>query len=255
MRRPRQRAIVYVGCAVAVLVAATRASAQQASQEKAPLKVLVACSKNQLSHYEKWLEQHYHVKCSWAGNEGKKDEKAGLVGLDGLDTCDVMLLNLYRVQPAPEQLPRLQKYFKDGKPVVGLRKASHAIQTWLEIDKVVFGVKYGGHFFEKKQEQTVFVEPRAKGHPLIGDFKPFMCGGGLYNYTQLAPDVEVLMSGGPPGKSMPVTWTRLNKDSGARAFYTRYDPKDLQNDEGLRHMVARALFWAADKDIATMKRK
>jgi hypothetical protein len=222
------------------------ASAQEAQP---PLRVLVACTQGQLTHYEKWLEQHYHVKCSWAGNDGKKKEEKGLKELEALERCDVMLLNLYRVQPTPEQLTQIQDYFKKGKPVVGLRKASHAIQTWLEIDQVVFGAKYGGHFFENKKEQTVVVDPKAKDHPLIGDFKPFMCGGGLYNYTKLAPDVEVLMSGGPPGKSMPVTWQRIDKETGGRAFYTRYDPNDLKNDEGLRHMVARALFWAAKREL------
>lgn len=63
----------------------------------------------------------------------------------------------------------------------------------------------------------------------------------------------MLMSGGPPGKLMPVTWTRINKDNGERVFYTRYDPKDLRDDEKLRHMVARALFWAANREIPAVR--
>lgn len=214
-----------------------------------PLKVLVACSKNQLSHYQKWLEANYRVKCAWAGDEGKKGPGA-LQGLESLDDCDVLLLNLYRTEPTREQLDRIKKYFRAGKPVVGLRKASHSFKNWLEADRVVFGAKYGGHFFEGKKEQTVRVEKKAKDDPLVSGFKPFLCGGGLYRYTELAPEVEVLMSGGPPGKSMPVTWTRIHKETGGRIFYTRYDPKDLQKDEGCRQMVARALFWAAKREPA-----
>lgn len=221
----------------------------KADAPSAPLKVLVVCSRNQLSHYQKYLEDNYHVKTLWAGNEGKKDEDKGLQGLDALDTCDVMLLNLYRTHSTDGQLGKIQKYFKAGKPVVGLRKASHSFQTWLEGDRVIFGAKYGVHFFEKKAEQSVFIEEKGKAHPLVAGFKPFMCGGGLYNYTQVATDVEVLMSGGPPGKSMPVTWLRVNKETGGRAFYTRYDPQDLQKDEGCRVLVARALFWAANQDF------
>ena len=74
------------------------ASAPAQDAKTPPLKVLVACSKNQLRDYEKYLEQHYHVQCTWAGNEGKKDEKPGLTGLESLESCDVMLLNLYRWQ-------------------------------------------------------------------------------------------------------------------------------------------------------------
>ena len=231
------------------LVILPAAACAQEAREIKPLQVLVACQRNQLSNYQKYLEANYPLKTFWSGNEGKQGEKEGLQGLETLDTCDVMLLNLYRCHPTDEQLKKIQKYFKDGKPVVGLRKASHAFQTWLEGDRVIFGAKYGGHFFDKKAEQTVFIEDKAKEHPLVKGFKPFMCGGGLYNYTELASDVEVLMSGGPPGKSMPVTWLRVNKETGGRAFYTRYDPKDLQNDEGCRIMVARALFWAANREL------
>jgi type 1 glutamine amidotransferase len=229
---------------------------ESTGQEKAvgpPLKVLVACQKGQLDHYAKYLEANHPVKCTWAGNDNAKDGPKELKGLEGLDTCDVMLLNLYRTTPTPEQLALVQKYFQAGKPVVGLRKASHSFQNWLEADKIVFGAKYGGHFFKNKQEQTVVIEEKHKDHPLVAGFKPFMCGGGLYNYTQLAPDVEVLMSGGPPGEVMPVTWMRIRKETGARAFYTRYDPDDLKKDEGCRQMVARALFWAAQRELPARK--
>lgn len=239
-------------CFVVTLGLADSGSAQSPTPPAPgqPLTVLVACSRNQLAAYQKYLEANYHVRTVWAGNEGKTGEPKGLQGLEALDTCDVMLLNLYRTHPTDEQLAKIQKYFKDGKPVVGLRKASHSFQDWLEGDRVIFGAKYGGHFFENKKEQTVVIEEKAMNHPLIAGFKPFMCGGGLYNYTELTPDVEVLMSGGPPGKSMPVTWLRVNKETGGRAFYTRYDPKDLQNDEGCRVMVARSLFWAANRDVS-----
>ncbi|MBM3994182.1 MAG: ThuA domain-containing protein [Planctomycetes bacterium] len=248
MRLPLFCGLVFGAVAFPAVTAGQEVKKDSAAA--APLKVLVACSRNQLSHYQKYLESNYSAKTFWAGNEGKQGEEKVLQGLDALDTCDVMLLNLYRTHPTDEQLAKIQKYFKSGKPVVGLRKASHAFQNWLEVDRVVFGAKYGGHFFDNKKEQTVFIEEKAKHHPLVAGFKPFMCGGGLYNYTQLAPDVDVLMSGGPPGKSMPVTWLRINKETGGRVFYTRYDPKDLQNDEGCRAMVARALFWAAKREIS-----
>ena len=61
--------------------------------------------------------------------------------------------------------------------------------------------------------------------------------------------------GGIPGKMMPVTWTRVVKATGGRVFYTRYDPDDLKKDEGCRQMVARALFWAADREIAAVTKK
>jgi type 1 glutamine amidotransferase len=218
------------------------------------LKVLVACSKGQLAAYEQYLQTNYHVRCTWMGDDGAKGAPKVLTGVDGLGDCDVLLLNLYRTTPGPEDLKAIQQYFQAGRPVVGLRKASHSFQNWVEADRIVFGARYGGHFFKDRKAQTVFIEDRNKEHPLVKGFQPFMCGGGLYNYTQLAPEVEVLMSGGPPGEFMPVTWTRIHKETRGRIFYTRYDPNDLKNDEGCRQLVARALFWAADRDQAAYKK-
>jgi hypothetical protein len=69
----------------------------------------------------------------------------------------------------------------------------------------------------------------------------------------LAPDVEVLVSGGQPGDMMPQIWTRVNKQTGGRAFYTRHDPDDLKKDEGCRLMVVKALFWTAGREIEPKK--
>ncbi len=217
-----------------------------------PLKIAIAASPKEFVSLQKYLEAQFHVVC--VRIDAPKGQ--GVPDAEKVLECDVMLLNHYRVEPTEEQLKHLKKYFLSGKPVVGTRKASHAYQNWLEIDQTVLGAKYGGHFFEKKDEQKVFIEEKAKENPLVKDFKPFMCGGGLYNYTKLADGVEVLMSGGPPGKSMPVTWTRINKErSNQRIFYTRYDPQDTDKHTDVRDMLTKALFWAADKDLEKFRKK
>lgn len=226
-------------------------------EKKPPLKVLVACSRGQLTNYEKWLEKNYNVQCVWAGDGSEKKDKKGdkdnkgkdTVGLEKAHECDVMLLNLYRVTPNEKQLEHAKKYFASGKGVVGLRKASHAFQNWQEIDKEVFGAKYGGHYFDQRDKQVMKREDRAKKCPVVGDFEPFMPGGGLYKYTDLAAEVEVLISGGPEGKMMPQVWCRVHPKTKARIFYSRYDPKDLEKDEGCRLMTVRALFWAAGREV------
>jgi type 1 glutamine amidotransferase len=235
-----------------VLTASVVADERPAVREGAPLRIAIAASPKQFASLQKHLEENFHVVCVRidANKAGEVPDAAKLAD------CDVMLLNHYRTQPTEEQLKHLQKYFLSGKPVVGTRKASHAYQNWLEVDQVVFGAKYGGHFFEKKAEQTVFIESKRKDNSLVKDVKPIMCGGGLYNYTKLAPDVEVLMSGGPPGKSMPVTWLRVIKDRGnQRVFYTRYDPDDVAKQADIRDMVVKALFWAAGRDLEKARKK
>ena len=218
-----------------------------------PLRVLVACAKGQLSRYEAWLAKNHGVECVWAGNDGKKGKDKPVTGMEKAAGCDVMLLNLYRTTPSAGQLALARRFFSSGKGVVGLRKASHAFQNWLAVDKEVFGAKYGGHYFDDRKSQFMTVEPAGKKSPLVGGFTPFMPGGGLYRYTELAPGIEVLISGGPPGKMLPQVWSWTNPKTKGRVFYARYDPKDLQKDEGCRQMVARALFWAAGRKIEPRK--
>ena len=42
-----------------------------------------------------------------------------------------------RMQLAGEQLERFQKYVLSGRPIVAVRTASHAVQNWLEFDRVI----------------------------------------------------------------------------------------------------------------------
>ena len=90
------RLLLHVTLAFTGLAVPAIASGQELKKDVAPLKVLVACARNQLSHYQKYLEANHAVKTFWTGNEGKQGEEKGLQGLESLDTCDVMLLNLYR---------------------------------------------------------------------------------------------------------------------------------------------------------------
>jgi hypothetical protein len=86
-------------------------------------------------------------------------------------------------------LAAIQKFFLSGKPVVGTRKASHAYQNWLEIDRVVFGVKYGSHFNpakKNKEDLKQVLTAAGREHPLLKDLPLVILDGGLYKYTELA---------------------------------------------------------------------
>ena len=111
------------------------------------------------------------------------------------------------------------------------------------------GAKYGGHYFDDRNNQIMTIEEKGKKCPVIGGFTPFIPGGGLYKYTELAPEVEVMISGGPKGKMMPQVWCRHHPKTKAHIFYARYDPNDLKKDEGCRQMIARALFWSAGREV------
>src|SRR5205823_1007226 len=111
-----------------------------------------------------------------------------LPGLENLDTCDVMLLYTRRLTIKGEQLERVKKYVQAGKPLVGVRTASHAFQNWLALDKEVLGGNYKGHYNTGPIADIRIVD-RAKDHPVLAGVKPFRSEGSLYKNTGLAKDV------------------------------------------------------------------
>src|SRR5262249_1484873 len=144
----------------------------------APLKVCLVSgsleykSDESLAEFQKYLESHYNVKCSRAFRKTDED----LPGLENLETCDLMLLFTRRLKIEGEQVDRIKKYCKAGKPIVAVRTASHAFQTWLALDKEVLGGNYQGHY-EQGRLAKVQIAEKAKNHPILVGIKPFTTMG------------------------------------------------------------------------------
>src|SRR5439155_23973582 len=122
--------------------------AAKAKSEQAVLKVCLVSgsleyqSDQSLAAFQKYLEEHYPIRCTRAFRKADDD----LPGLENLETCDVMLLFTRRLTISGEQLARIPKYCRSGKPIVALRTASHAFQNWLALDKEILGGNYKNHY-------------------------------------------------------------------------------------------------------------
>lgn len=218
----------------------------QAGPVSAPLRVCLVSgsleyeSDASLAALQEHLERRYNVKCTRAFRRTDED----LPGLENLESCDVMLLFTRRLKLQGEQLERVKRYCLSGRPVVGVRTASHAFQTWLELDREVFGGSYKGHYGKGPVCEVRFTD-RGRTHPLLEGVGEFTSQASLYRNPENAPDVEVLLTGTAGGKTEPVAWTRIYK--GARIFYTSLgDQGDFKN-EHFRRLIANALFWAAGR--------
>ena len=139
-----------------------------------------------------------------------------------------------------EQLERVRKYCQSGKPIVGIRTASHAFQNWLALDKEIFGGNYKNHFGKGSLTDIQIVD-KAKDHPILAGFKPFKSEGTLYKNTGLAPDCDVLLTGTIPGQFEPIAWTRLHK--GGRIFYTSLGHQKDFEEENFIRLIANASYW------------
>jgi putative heme-binding domain-containing protein len=225
-------------------------STGSASEKKqTPLKVCLISgsveykSDESLAEFQKFLESHYNVRCTRAFRRSDDD----LPGLENLDDCDVMLLFTRRLTISGEQLERIKKYCRSGKPIVALRTASHAFQNWLALDKEILGGNYKNHYGTGAAVRLEIVES-AKNHPILTGVKPFTSPGSLYRNTGLDQDVSVLLTGSIPRHTEPIGWTRLR--NGGRIFYTSLGHPDDFKNEHFQRLLVNALFWVCKRDVS-----
>ena len=110
-------------------------------------------------------------------------------GLEEIADADILLVSVRRRTPPKEQLEAIRRHVAAGKPVVGIRTASHAFQPWLEFDQTILGGSYGGH--HKDRLAQVKVAENAAKHPVLVDVEPFATNGKLYKNPKLAVDARV----------------------------------------------------------------
>jgi type 1 glutamine amidotransferase len=216
------------------------------SQESPPLRVCLVSASDEydsnksLAILQKRLEAKGAV-CLRAFMEGHDESK--IAGLDQIDKCDVLVLFTRRSKLEGADLEHVKKYCLAGRPIVGVRTASHAVATWLDLDHEVLGGNYTGHFGKGTTTKVEIVT--AKAHPLLVGVMPFETIGSLYKNDDIAKDCEVLLNGTNEKATMPVAWTRTYK--GARIFYTSLGQQGDFEKESFLRLVENAVFWSAKR--------
>lgn len=249
MRRRDFLALTTAGLAVPSLL--------RAAEEPVPLRILFFGG--DLPEVRKALEAEYAVTALKGGRSPKKTDQDddNIEGLEQLADADIWLGSASkRTHPSEAQLAHFKQFLAAGKPFVGYRAASHVFQNWLASDAEVFGAHYGGHHLLGKEKELV-IRPADKAleHPILKGLEPPPPVSGSYNYTELADDVTVLLRSGKPGDMMPHTWVRENAKTKGRVFYTRYDRKELADNEVCRTIFVRGVLWALNRDPGRHRRK
>ena len=217
-----------------------------AQEGKGPLKVCLVSgaleyeSDASLIGLQQYLEKHYPIKCSRAFRKTDSD----LPGLENLETCDVMVLFARRLTIDGKQLERVKKYCLSGRPLVGIRTASHAFQKWLDLDKEVLGGNYQNHY-PAGPATIVKITGKGKNHPILAGVKITQSAGSLYRNTGLAMDVDILLTGSSAGHTEPIAWTRVYR--GGRIFYTSLGERKDFADENFLRLLANAVAWTTDR--------
>ncbi len=227
-----------------------------------PLKMVFVSGSNEyssnisLEKYKNYLENNYEnvqIALLKAGGELKfRGEYSDLQGLEALDNCDVALFFTRRLTIDGEQLEAVKRYATSGRPIVGIRTASHGFQNWLEFDTLVLGGNYDDHYGDGPPVQ-IKINSEAKNHPVLKGIDDFSSEYSLYKTSPVASDAEVLISGtipfeGPERfKTEPVAWTRTFK--GARVCYISLGGLSDWDNPAFRQLVTNALFWTANREL------
>lgn len=186
------------------------------------------------------------------------EDRNNLPGIQVVEDADVLLLSVRRRVLPKEQLRVIREFIESGKPVIGLRTASHAFvlrgkeppaghADWPGFDHDVVGGNYHGHHGGGPK---VAVE-KAAAHPILTgvDLRQLPGHGSLYKVRPLRKSARPLLIGSIPGKpSEPVAWTNKNK-YGGRVFYTSFGhPGDFENAQ-FRRLLTNGIYWAAGLSV------
>lgn len=166
-----------------------------------------------------------------------RDRGEDLPDLERLAHADIMLVFCKRMTLPPAQLSLVQEWCARGRPVIGIRTASHAFQNWLDFDKSVLGGDYSGHGPDTPTT-LAFDRPH---HPVLCNLMPWRRADKIYLNHRLAADAEVLVhaedcSDDPAAAGQPLAWTR-----GQNVFYTSMGHPHDFDDERYLTMLAGAV--------------
>jgi type 1 glutamine amidotransferase len=186
-----------------------------------------------------------------------KNHFPGLIG--ALKEADLLFLSVRRRTPRREELDAVRAHLQAGRPLIGIRTASHAFalrpkdkppeapyDVWQRFDPEVFGGNYANHH-GNGPITTVTVAPGADSHPILRGIRvtSIASAGSLYKVSPLEPGTTPLLIGAIPQQPPePVAWTHFYGPKQARVFYTSLGHvSDFQNPD-YRRMLVNAVGWA-----------
>ena len=200
-----------------------------------------------LTKLQKLLEEKYSVECVRLFRKTDTD----IPGIEKIADCDLAIFFTRRLKLEGEQLDAVKKYSESGKPILGIRTASHGFQTWLEMDKLVYGGNYQNHYGAGPKTEAI-ATAAGKDHAILNGVKPFSSPGSLYKNSGLAKDVIVLQTGKMGENTEPLTWIRERKlgDKTQRIFYTSLGHQDDFDEANFNRLIVNAIGWCV-KDEKT----
>jgi len=212
-------------------------------------------------------------------------EQHHMVGLEWLDQADLVVVFTRFCEWEPDEMRHLDEYLRRGKPVIGIRTATHAFEARIGRDGPYshyswdspkppggFGGRVlGTTWIEHQGEQGVhstraIPEGEEPLHPILRGIETIWCETDIYAIEPLPRDARVLMRGevldgltpdSPVAEgeryadAVPVAWARefeLTTGQRMRVFTTTMGSGRDFKDENLRRLFVNACYWTVGLD-------
>jgi type 1 glutamine amidotransferase len=198
-------------------------------------------SESSLQVFDRHVRDEYGMETTTVVFSTEDDEQS----LAALDDADVLLTFTRRLNISGAELDRFVSYCAAGRPVVGVRTASHGFQNYLAFDKDVLGGNYDMHYKPGPAVKVEIASGEAAQHPILDGVDGFVTHGSLYRNEPIADDTTLLLTGASSDATEPVAWTRIHE--GGRVFYTSLGhQQDFQEVTFLR-LLSNGVLWAAGR--------
>ena len=241
-------------------------------------------SEEALPQLGKILAVHHGFRCTVlfaidpATGEIAPNNLANIPGLEALDSADLMIIATRFRDLADEQMKHIVDYVEAGKPVIGMRTATHAFniaggKTYEKYSNSYGGADYRGGFGRRVlgekwirhhghhgyESTRGLIAEGAENHPIVRGIRSGDIWGPTDVYAVRLPlpgDSKPIIMGQVlvgmrqddkplEGKKndpmMPIAWTKTYK--GGRVFTTTMGSSTDLASEGLRRLLVNAAYW------------
>jgi type 1 glutamine amidotransferase len=202
----------------------------------------------------------HNLRCSFVNSSPKLGDNE-FSNFDLINEADLLFVSVRRRTPPKEMMALIRAHLAAGKPLVGIRTASHAFgaeppdaqhEGWPKFDQDVLGCNYQGHYGNADQPRISIVS-KALDHPVLNGVpnSEFRVTSSLYKSRDLAATAIPLMAGKVEGQAEPepVAWVNTSKDH--RVFYTSLGSPDDFKQPFFRRLLLNGILWSLGQSTAT----